>query len=196
LADYAEKWNVKLGMEVHAPMEIETLGKQIEIVKRLNTPYVGFVPDCGAFCRAPADIYTQRFLGQGVPQALMDKIAALWRQRVSEPEMRAEIKALGGGELAELAVTESHIYFGHSDPHRLRDILPYIVHVHGKFFNMENGEESAVRLPEIVQTLQEGGYAHSMSCEYEGHHWLSPKSALEQLRAHQAAIRKIFEANA
>jgi hypothetical protein len=154
------------------------------------------VPDCGAFCRAPADIYLERFTNQGVPKEILDRIVEMWKANASEPEMQEEVKKLNGNELAVLAATESQMYFGHSDPSAMKRIMSRIVHVHGKFFNMDGGDESAVRLPEIVTTLQEGGYDGWMACEYEGHHWFSSKDSLDQLKQHQAAVRKIFDGNA
>jgi sugar phosphate isomerase/epimerase len=196
LPAYAEKWKVKIGMEIHAPLMIETMDRQIAAAEKADSPYLGFVPDCGAFCLAPADIYLERFTNQGVPKEILDCIVKMWKEKATEPEMQAEVKRLGGGESAVLAATESQMYFGHSDPAALKRIMKRIVHVHGKFFNMENGEESAVRLPEIVTTLQEGGYSGWMACEYEGHHWFSDKDSLNQIKKHQAAVRKIFAENA
>jgi hypothetical protein len=69
--------------------------------------------------------------------------------------------------------------------------MPYIVHVHGKFFGIdETGTESAVRFPEVVSNLKAGGFSGYMSCEYEGHHWLHDGDALSQIRSVQKLIRQ------
>jgi Sugar phosphate isomerases/epimerases len=196
LVPYAEKYNVKMGIEIHAPMMIENKGQMIDMIKKVDSPYLGIIPDCGAFCRTPADVYINRFLDQGVPRDIVNKIIEMWKAKIPEVEMRAEIGKMGGDELAMMMMTESHTYFGHSDPKSMLAVMPYIVHIHGKFFNInENGYESAVRYPEIIATLQEAKYSHYMSCEYEGHHWVPYGDSLAQIKGLQALIRRQVENN-
>lgn len=190
LLPYAEKYDVKMGMEIHAPMTIESLEPIIERVTRIDSPYLGFTPDCGVFCHSPAQVYVDRFLEQGVPQAIVDRILSSWHDRVPEDQLRHEVDQLGGDDLAQLMVTESFVYFGHGDPKSLEPLLPYIVHVHGKFYGIDKtGTDSAVRFPEIVSILADGGYDGYISCEYEGHHWNRNLVALEQLKTVQEFLR-------
>jgi len=193
LAPYAEKAGVKVTYEIHAPMQVEDHPLVRQIVE-LGNPWLGFVPDCGTFCRAPSDVYFKRFASQGVPQEVADCILELWHKKVSMDEMRREAKKLVDNELVDLMVTEAMEYFGHSDPAAMIPVMDFIPHMHGKFFYVdENGSESAVRLQEVVAALKKGGFKGYISSEYEGHHWYADTDALEQLRRHQAAIRKYCE---
>ena len=190
LLSFAEKYDVKMGMEIHAPMTIESLEPIIERVARINSPYLGFVPDCGVFCHSPAQVYVDRFVEQGVRQEIADHILGRWREQAPEDQLRREVTQLGGDDLAQLMVTESFIYFGHDDPKMLDTIMPYIVHVHGKFFGIDKtGTDSAVRFPEIISVLVDGGFDGYISCEYEGHHWNRDFVALDQLKTVQDVIR-------
>ena len=48
--------------------------------------------------------------------------------------------------------------------------MPYVVHVHAKFWDMTDElTDPHVPYDAIVKTLVEGGYAGSLSSEYEGH---------------------------
>jgi sugar phosphate isomerase/epimerase len=59
---------------------------------------------------------------------------------------------------------------GHVDPKEWADIMPRIVHVHAKFYDIdENGNEPAIDYPAIVRQLVAGGYSGYMSSEWEGH---------------------------
>ncbi|HVB33460.1 MAG TPA: TIM barrel protein [Patescibacteria group bacterium] len=197
LLPYAEKLGVKMGIEIHAPNMIEEMQETIERVERINSPFLGFVPDCGAFCRSCARVYIDRFHQLGVNARVADRILALWRERPSAEKMASEVRKMGGGDLEQLMATESRVYFGHSDPQSLNRIMPHIVHIHGKFFGIDqSGTESAVRFPEIVSVLKNGGYAGSISCEYEGHHWTGERDVLEQIRALQALIVRECKASA
>ena len=48
--------------------------------------------------------------------------------------------------------------FGYSEPSSLVDIKDSIIHFHGKFFTIENGDEPDLRYEEVVKTLLEIGY--------------------------------------
>lgn len=189
LVPYAEHHGVKIGLEIHAPRKIEDLGPLIERVEQVDSPYLGFIPDCGTFCHSCAKVCVDRFLEQGVPREIVDKILALWEQEVPEEKMREEVRRLGGDEYAQLMVTEVNVYFGHSDPRSMLAIMPRIVHVHGKFYDItDEGRDSAVRFPEVVQVLNEGAYEGYISCEYEGHHWYPARDVLGQIRTLQQYI--------
>ena len=190
LLPYAEKYGVKMAMEIHAPMTVGALAPAIEKVQRINSPYLGFAPDSGAFCHSPAAIYVDRFRKQGVPKAVIDHVLERWSDRIPIDRLRAEVAELGGGDLGDLMAIESEVYFGHGDPADLVPLLPHIVHVHGKFYGIDTtGTDSAVRFPEIVSVLLDGGYDGFLSCEYEGHHWDTELSALEQIRTVQQFLR-------
>jgi sugar phosphate isomerase/epimerase len=63
--------------------------------------------------------------------------------------------------------------FGPGTPRSWLDMMPHIVHVHGKFYDFdEAGNSAAVPYPELIATLKEGGYEGYMSLEWEGHIWI------------------------
>lgn len=191
LLDYADKYDVTMGIEIHAPMSIEELGPIRERVEEIDSPRLGFVPDCGTFCHSCAKVYVDRFLELGVRPDVVERILERWRTRTPMEEVAHEVADMGGNDYADLMVIESTIYFGHSDPASLLSIMRRIVHVHGKFFDIDdNGTDSAVRFPEVVAALHEGNYDGYISCEYEGHHWYRERPAIEQLRTLQQSIQK------
>ena len=194
LAPVAEKLGIVLTFEVHAPSTIEELSDVFEKMDKLGSPYLGIVPDCGAFCRSPSDIYFKRFADQGVPEKVSERIRELWIEQKTTAEIREEIRKIEYNELIDLMVTESCEYFGHSDPKCMIPVMKYIPHFHGKFFHVDDAySESAVRVPEIVAALKEGGFKGYISAEYEGHHWFSDTDALEQIRRYQELIRHCCE---
>jgi hypothetical protein len=58
---------------------------------------------------------------------------------------------------------------GHVDPREWADIMPQIVHVHAKFYDIEDGAEPAIDYPAIVGEFVRGGYSGFFSSEWEGH---------------------------
>lgn len=191
LLKYAEKYKIHIATEVHAPLTIETADVLVNDLLKYDSEYMGIVPDCGIFCKAPSEVYFKRFREQGVEQKYVDKIVEMWNDKKNQYEIADTIKDMGGNELAQLMGIEADNYFGHSEPESMLPLMKYIRHVHGKFFYInDDGEESAVRIPEIVDVLIRGGFTGSISCEFEGHHWFSDQDPLEQIRRYQALVRR------
>ncbi len=70
------------------------------------------------------------------------------------------------------------------------EIMPWIRHVHGKFFGIdENGEEPSVPVRDLITLLVENGYSGAISSEYEGWHWNYWQSPFEIIRGEQAVQR-------
>lgn len=193
---YAEKMGVRIGHEIHAPQSFrqDELRRLIDVAHKLNSPYFGFVPDCGIFASSCAKPYLDKFTQMGVPARIRNRIVELWREQASPEKVVAEVKAMGGDHMALLMVTESFTYFGHEDPKSLNEIMPQLIHIHGKFFGIDpaTGEEPSVRYPEIVSVLKAGGFSGCMASEYEGHHWFPDGDALWQVKAHHAMVRKLL----
>jgi hypothetical protein len=67
----------------------------------------------------------------------------------------------------------AHLAFnmhGHVAPAEWADIMPQILHVHAKFYDIdENGQEPAIDYPELVRVFVQGGYRGYWSSEWEGH---------------------------
>lgn len=190
LIPLAERLGVRMGIEIHAPSAIEDMGELVDRVDRIDSPALGFIPDCGTFCHSCANVYLDRFRELGVPDPVVEEIVAGWQARRREDEIMARVEELGGGDLARLMVTEASVYFGHSEPRAMLEIMPRIIHVHGKFYDIsDDGRDTAVRFPEVLDVLREGGYSGFISCEYEGHHWDRDRDALEQVKTLQTFIR-------
>ena len=59
---------------------------------------------------------------------------------------------------------------GHVDPAEWADIMPQIVHVHAKFYDIDqNGNEPVIDYPGIVAQFVRGAYSGYWSSEWEGH---------------------------
>jgi sugar phosphate isomerase/epimerase len=80
--------------------------------------------------------------------------------------------------------------FPPSDPRLLKDIMPYVIHVHGKFHRVVNGEVPDVPYEAIVRALVEGGYKGFVSTEFEGGDLGSYPDSFEVVKAQQAVLRK------
>jgi sugar phosphate isomerase/epimerase len=198
LVAYAEKHDVKMVIEIHAPMAIENIEPLIVRVEKVDSPYLGFAPDSGMFCHSVADVAVNRFRARGVPEEIIELVLRRWHERTAEPDVVAEVRGLGGGYEAQLFASESALHWGHSDPAAMRRIMPLIRHVHGKFFNTDAaGRDTAVRFGEVIDVLQEGGYSGPISFEYDGHLWNPDDVAIEQIRRlHTTTLERLAKTEA
>jgi xylose isomerase-like TIM barrel protein len=200
----AERLDVKLGMEIHAPETVRSpwVLALRELYDRLDSPYVGFIPDFGASTRAISPSVFDAFRAKGVSDELLDAIAARWdelgeRQFEAHEEIGNFIglaHAHGAGDHAvNLAVFAVGIH-GHQDPQAWQEILPRVVHVHGKFFEVtDDGREPVVPMDELLGVLVDGGYSGYISSEYEGWHWNTGADAFEQVARHHALCRRVLD---
>ena len=73
------------------------------------------------------------------------------------------------------------------------EIMPHVVHVHGKFFDVRDGREPVVPFEELFRVLVENGYTGYVSSEYEGWHWNTEADAFEMVEAQQALSRQVLQ---
>ena len=133
---------------------------------------------------------------------LLDEIAARWDELGTRQfETHAEIgnfiglaHSMGAGDHAvNLAVFAVGIH-GHQSPRDWSEILPDVVHVHGKFFDIgEDGREPVVPIEDLINVLVDGGYSGYISSEYEGWHWNTKNEAFELVARQQALCRSVLE---
>jgi hypothetical protein len=207
LLSTAERLDVKLGMEIHAPETVTSpwVLALRELYARLDSPYLGFIPDFGASTTRISPTVFSTFRSKGVSEELLDAIAARWEELGHRDfEAHEEIgrfiglaHSMGAGDHAvNLAVFAVGIH-GHQDPRAWGEILPDVVHVHGKFFDIaEDGRDPAVPIEELIDVLVAGGYSGYVSSEYEGWHWNTRADAFEQVARQQALCRSALAKHA
>jgi len=72
----------------------------------------------------------------------------------------------------------------------LEQILPYIIHIHGKFHRMIKGEIPDIPYEDLVRILVQGGYKGWMSTEFEGSDLGEYPNSFEIVKAHHALIKR------
>jgi len=200
----AERLGVKLGMEIHAPETVRSpwVLALRELYARLDSPYVGFIPDFGASTLGISPSVFETFRAKGVSEELLQAIATRWDELGGRDfEAHEEIgnfiglaHSMGAGDHAvNLAVFAVGIH-GHQDAAAWAEILPDVVHVHGKFFDIgDDGREPVVPVEELIDVLVAGGYDGYISSEYEGWHWNTRADAFEMVAREQALCRRALE---
>lgn len=208
LAPVAEKADIRLGLEVHspeAPSDPDMMAHR-ELYEKLDTGYLGFIPDWGSTTVAVAPTVWEMHRKIGVPEEMIDELKALWNQFHAEGLPRtgevqgSRVKACVdvakkyGFEKNAMDFAINHsVLFGHADPKEWADIMHLVWHTHGKFFSIDaNGDEQSTPLVDILKVYADAGYTGSISSEYEGFHWDNWNDPFDMVDGHQKRIRQIM----
>lgn len=201
LIPYCEKYDVKMGLEIHAGLSFDKQKTKdyIAEMKRLNSPYVGLVIDTGIFCRREPRVMEAYCKALGTGQAPIDFVHKLYEEGKDgraiygeDGDFVPELKAL-------LKSGQDHMYAHFADGYEnepysvLDEYMPYIFHIHFKLFEMTEEGEYSINYKEILQYLHDHDYDGYVATEYEGNRWTLPESPMEekqQVIAHQKYIHE------
>ncbi|MCZ4302016.1 sugar phosphate isomerase/epimerase family protein [Microbacterium oxydans] len=209
LVPVAEKFGVTLALEVHADQyashpRILALRDRYE---KIGSPLLGFTMDWGATVTGFAPSLLEAYRRRGASDELRAAVVALWDEFYEQgpPADQGEHGQRFGrfiGLAAQHGRPDLGIDFGINGtglfgPARVDDwleIMPWVRHVHGKFFGIdENGEEPSVPVRELIGLLVENGYSGAISSEYEGWHWNHWQSPFDIIAGEQAVQRAAAE---
>jgi sugar phosphate isomerase/epimerase len=198
LAPLAERLNVKLGMELHAPETVTSPTVMVyrEMMAKENSPYLGFIPDFSSSARAVPKCFLDFFRQNGIAEKYIEIGLEAWRAEGSLPErlkLYQEMeKAAGASESVIRGMYMMFTMLGKMDPKAWAEIVPQAVHIHGKCYDFdEQGNEQALPYEEILPVFVESGYNGFMSTEWEGHAF-SDASGFEKVAAQQALCKRIL----
>ncbi|MFC0681578.1 sugar phosphate isomerase/epimerase family protein [Lysobacter korlensis] len=205
LLPLAERHGVTLALEVHAHQHAHhpAILRLRDRFEKLGSPLLGFTADWGATVSGFAPSLLEAYRRRDASPELLKAVVDLWEQYyregppADEPAHGKRFGAFiglaarhGRPELGiDFAINGTGL-FGPAPVESWREIMPWIRHVHGKFFGIdENGEEPSVPVRELISLLVESGYSGAISSEYEGWHWNYWENAFDIIRGEQAVQR-------
>jgi sugar phosphate isomerase/epimerase len=177
LLPIAEDLELKLAYEIHAPMgpNSEPILRVRETYAELDSPLLGFVADFSSTMHAMSPTLLRAVRRAGLDDEAVAKLQEIWATDATMQARQQEFIAyLRGrdfdpGRLGSFAHLAFNMH-GHVDPREWADIMPQILHVHAKFYDIDDeGQEPAIDYPELVRVFVEGGYRGFWSSEWEGH---------------------------
>jgi hypothetical protein len=194
----AEKYDVWMGYEIHAPAPINSrlVQRWVEIIEKHKTKHLGIVPDFGIFQKRPPRVARDRQIRDGI---LTEKIAVyieqaaaagIPREKAAEEIARMQPKPGDTRYLATFYNTKMQ------NPKLLVPLKPYIRHFHAKFYEMtEDYRETSIPYEEVIPVLLEAGFDASLASEYEGQRHtqdVMETDSCEQVRRQQLMLRRLL----
>jgi sugar phosphate isomerase/epimerase len=198
LASTAEKYNVKLALEIHAPSHFESEHEQrlMEMFERVRSHYLGFTVDCGIFTKRLPRVITDRWVRDGMKEAVANYVIEVYNSHSGTDQLEDDLNALGATP-EEIITAQRGLRNIFVDPRKMLDYMQWIYHIHGKFNEMlPDYTEYGIPYEEIVPVLKEGGYDGYISSEYEGNRWIQDAfevDSTEQVRRHQIMLKRLID---
>ncbi len=188
-----EEYGIIGSIEIHSPYSLKSNWAQawFETIDKLGTKYAGIHPDAGIFRTGPVEKACRLALLKGAKPEIIELIkeeyAGYVQQRKAsaemlvlpgdyrktfgygEPELKEKIVLMGGGPLECGLISR----FSCDDPAWLVEYSKYIVHFHGKFYELlPDGRggwyEPSIDYQGIVDALVKCDYPYWISTEWEG----------------------------
>ncbi len=218
----AEKYNVRMGKEIHAPMPIKPrkyneenrgmrktmdfrMAEQIlELADRTGSKHVGLVPDFGIFQHSPSQVaidYAKRHANN--PEAV-DYIRENCTSYTKDEMVKVVNEKFPGCGLNEMTIEQMWLHRSCAEPEDLIDIIPYIVSIHGKFYQMTEipgkpgqYEDKAIDYENPMRILREHGFDGYIDSEYEGQRSQQDMGVdhlpdeVEEVRRHHEMLRRL-----
>jgi sugar phosphate isomerase/epimerase len=191
----AEKYNVRIGKEIHAPIPIfpkpdtpedtfvrasnHTAEEIMELSEKRHTKYAGLVPDFGIFGHSESKVslaYTRRH----TPYPKAFEFILENRGKMPYEELTAKAEALEPGSISKTFGFDSLARLARgvrqcAQPEEIAQIVKYIVSIHGKFYDMTEipgkpgqFEDASIDYENPIRYLKQAGYEGYIDSEYEG----------------------------
>ncbi|BDZ44098.1 sugar phosphate isomerase/epimerase family protein [Naasia aerilata] len=196
-APYARDKGVRLATEVHAPRRFSSdwFASHFEVAERVGPDVVGICPDLGIFVKRLPKVLWERSLRDGADSDFVKRVVDVYDSGEDTSTLQDEAERLNLGPL-EQDIALQATRFIWEEPRQLLDYMPYIHHVHAKFYEIDDsGEEYSIPYQEIISVLKEGGYDGYLSSEYEGNRHIQDAfevDSVEQVRRHQEMLTRLL----
>lgn len=218
----AEKYNVKIGKEIHAPWPIKpgTVAKAkkgmaasvdsraveeiIDLAQRTGSKHVGLVPDFGIFQDRPSEVAIAYIRRHAAIQEAVDFVLENSRNYSHDEMLTVIEEKYPGHGIPTPDIERLYLHESSAKPEDLKDIIPYIVSIHGKFYNMteipgEPGhyQDLCIDYTKPMKVLLENGFNGYIDSEYEGQRDQQDRGIedlpdeVEQVRRHHEMLKRL-----
>ncbi|WDF73358.1 sugar phosphate isomerase/epimerase family protein [Novosphingobium sp. KACC 22771] len=194
----AEKLDVHMGVEVHAPWYLDHawILRTIEVADRLGTKHLGILPDMGIFMKHYPPAFRARFERQGARPEVTQFIVDQHEAKVMCEYTIYEVAVKMQGNKAEVAMAETLRHAPYANPKRIGDFAPYFRHIQAKFYEMnEDCTDPALAYDEVIPELVKAGWEGTLSSEYEGNRWIQDVHEVdsrEQVRRQHVMFKRLI----
>lgn len=195
---YAEEMNVKIALEVHAPFTFGTpwFEERLDYIKESSTKWFGIMPDFGIFTKRIGSIFQDAYIRKGGTPEIIKMVSDKYESGIDRNETKEKVAHMKEATKADKAFADFCSHFVYTDPNIVIENMPYIFHVHGKFYDItENLQETSIPYHDVVSILKDAGYDGYICSEYEGNRHIQDYmevNSIEQVQRHQKMLANVI----
>ncbi|MBC6495655.1 TIM barrel protein [Microbacterium sp. CFBP9023] len=206
LLPLAEKYDQKLGYEIHAPSGPNNpqVLQMREMYDELQSDRLGFTADFSSTMHSLSPTLLRTMRQMGMPEEYFAVMDEIWHEPTPMHVRNQKFEDFLTSENFDFArlgpfTRLAFNMHGLVPPEEWLDIMPQIFHVHAKFYDIgPDGEEPAMDIPRIVRQFVEGGYQGYLSSEWEGHAFsdLGESDPIDLVKKQHDLMRRAIEETA
>jgi sugar phosphate isomerase/epimerase len=196
-APFAEKYDVKMGIEVHSPWHINNawMTKHYEVMEETGSTHLGFIPDMGIFTKRLPRVMIDKMIRQGADEKIAEFVCSQYEKGVMQEYIVAEVHGMSKRPI-DIALAEQARHNVYTNPESLLPFMDKIFHIHAKFYEMlEDCTEYGIDYENVIKVLKKGGYTGYLSSEYEGNRHIQDVmevDSVEQVRRQQVMFERLI----
>jgi sugar phosphate isomerase/epimerase len=196
-APYAEKYDVKMGIEVHSPWHIDNawMKRHYEAMEKSGSPYLGFIPDMGTYTKRLPRVLIDNLIRKGASEKIAEYVTEGYENGILSEYIVGEVSTMSNNPIDQMLAAQTRFY-SYTNPKQLLPYMNRIFHIHAKFYEMIDDEtEYSIPYEEVIAVLKEGGYNGYLCSEYEGNRHIQDAfevDSVEQVRRQQAMFKKLI----
>lgn len=195
----AEKAGVHVAGEIHSPLTLNhpVLAELLAYYQKIQSPTLGLIPDFGATMTQIPPIYWQNLRQMGAGEPLIAAVKSIWKTDAPVYEkfkaVNAASQEFGADPSMTSVINNAITMFGHMPVDDLREMMPFVRHIHGKFHEITSeGVEPAIPYPQLFALLKDVGYNGTISAEWEGHAFTEEMIGFEQVQAWHSMCQQLL----
>ena len=134
----AERLGIRVVIELHAkPIRHPDSARLAEYFDAVQSPCLGFLQDLGAMMQAVPRSYLQWGRRSGRPAVIVEAVEQGWNAAVPLPDTLQDVSHLGGSDADRDWAYAAYVMFHRNPVADLELVMPFLAHVHGKFFGID-----------------------------------------------------------
>jgi sugar phosphate isomerase/epimerase len=199
IAPSAEKAGVHVACELHSPLTVHhpEVAAMRERYDRIGSAYLGFIPDFSCNMVGVPEGFWNTLRHAGAREELIAAAKEIWKSRRPVPEKFAALAEAstryGAGESLAGRLNLAIPMFGQMKVDEWADLLPYVRHIHGKYYEVDaSGQEPSIPYPALMALLKKTGYRGTISAEWEGQAFTEEPIGFQQVQAWHAMCSRLL----
>ncbi len=178
----------------------------IELAQKTGSKHVGLVPDFGIFQHSPSQVAIDYAKRHTKNPDIIDFILEHSREYEYDDLDALLAEKFPGHDLNMGTIERMSLHESSAKPEDIIDVIPYIVSMHGKFYNMTEipgrpgcYEDKAIDYETPMKYLRENGFDGYIDSEFEGQRdqqdigYENLVDEVDQVRKHHEMLKRLSE---